>query len=110
MEFITIMKVADLLPYREFDRVEKPAPKIFFMHSYTVDQVADYISSGAEIEPVELSVCGDKVLLTDGNHRIAAAKKLGMITITVKVVYYDNEKQLNEAFYDHTVQRFKQVA
>lgn len=110
MEFISDMKVIDLLPYREFDRVEKPAPKIFFMHSYTVDQVAEYMQSGVEIEPIELSVCGNKVLVTDGNHRLAAANKLGMSTIKVKVVYYDNERQLNDAFYDHTVQRFKQVA
>lgn len=109
MNFTTTMKVNDLLPYREFDRVEKPAPKIFFMHSYTVDDIANYIQSGAKIEPIELSICDDKVLVTDGNHRLAAYNKLGIDTIEVSIVYYSKE-ELQETFYEHTIQRFKQVA
>lgn len=97
----------DLLwEYREFKRDEVAAPKIPFMNMYDVEEVVEYVRTNG-LEPLELSVIGEKALLTDGNHRIAAAKQLGYHEIPVNVMVYFGEG--TETFYDHTLERFKPV-
>lgn len=97
----------DLLwKYREFKRDEVPAPRIPFLNMYDVNQVTDYVRANG-LKPVELSIIGNTALLTDGNHRIVAAKKLGYRYIPVYITEYsDNAK---ETFYEHTLRRFKQI-
>lgn len=110
MEFTTLMSVKELLAYREFNRVDKPAPQIPFCQQYTVAEVVGWLQSndGNIPEPLELSICDDKALLTDGNHRIAAAEIIGIKQVPVKVTYYTKES-LSETFYPHTIERFKTI-
>jgi hypothetical protein len=92
-----------LWDYREFKRDEFPAPLIPFVHMYNVEDVTAYVSRYG-MDPVELSVIKDRALLTDGNHRIVAASRLGMERIPVTVVVYFNNG--SETLYQHTLQRF----
>lgn len=108
--FVTDMSVKELLAYREFDRVAKPAPKVAFFQAYDVDQVTEWVRSNGITSPLELSVFNSQALLTDGNHRIVAADRLKMGTVPVKVVYYDTIEELRRVFYDHTIERFKACA
>lgn len=105
----TNINIEELLPYREFDREANPAPRIPFCQMYNVDEVRGFIEEGGTIEPLELSVFEDKALLTDGNHRIAALKQLGVTIVEVLVTYYDTIEELSTVFYPQTVSRFKCV-
>lgn len=95
-----------LWSYREFKRDEVAAPKVPFMNMYDVDEVTEYVRFNG-LEPLELSIIGEKALLTDGNHRIAAAKQLGYEEVPVYVKVFFGEGR--ETFYDHTLERFKPV-
>lgn len=113
MEIMHTKKLAyipvDLLwEYREFKRDEVSAPKSPFVdiNMFEVDDVIDYVRVNG-LEPLELSVIGEKALLTDGNHRIAAARHLGYHEIPVNVMVYFGEG--TETFYTHTLERFKPV-
>ena len=113
MEIMHTKKLAyipvDLLwEYREFKRDEVNAPKAPFVNvnMYGVDDVIEYVRLNG-LEPLELSVIGEMALLTDGNHRIAAAKHLGYHEIPVHVMVYFGEG--TETFYRHTLERFKPV-
>ena len=95
-----------LWSYREFKRDEVPAPRVPFMNMYDVDEVTEHVRIHG-LEPLELSVIGEKALLTDGNHRIAAAKALGYHEVPVYVMVYIGEAK--QTFYSHTLDRFKPV-
>lgn len=95
-----------LWSYREFKRDEVPAPKVPFMNMYDVDEVTEYVRFNG-LEPLELSIVGERALLTDGNHRIAAAKHLGYHEVPVYVMVFFGDG--NDIFYDHTLERFKPV-
>jgi len=95
-----------LWSYREFKRDEVAAPKIPFMNMYDVEEVIEHVRFNG-LEPLELSIIGEKALLTDGNHRIAAAKQLGYHEVPVFVMVFFGEGQ--EMFYNHTLERFKPV-
>lgn len=102
------MPTAVLWEFREFKRDEVPAPKFSFMPSYNVDEVTEYVESKGTIEPVELAVIGTRALLTDGNHRIVAARRLGYKMIPVKLVVIFGES--SNTFCDHTLERFKPIS
>jgi hypothetical protein len=102
------MPTAVLWEFREFKRDEVPAPKFSFMQTYNVDEVTEFVESNGAMEPVELAIIGAKALLTDGNHRIVAAKRLGYKMIPVKVVVIIGEH--SSPFYDHTIERFKPIS
>jgi len=104
------MNVKELLEYREFDRESKPAPRIPFVQSYTVEEVTEWVKTNGIAKPLELSIWDNKALLTDGNHRIVSADKLAYKTVPVKVTFYDTKEELDGMFYEHTIQRFKLVA
>ena len=72
--------------YREFKLDQVPATNQAFtgVNRYDVMEVAEHIRDFG-IEPVELSIIGATALLTDGNHRIAAAKYLGYIDVPVVI-------------------------
>jgi hypothetical protein len=95
--------------YRELKRDEVQAPKITFVRTYNVDEAADYIHGTGEMEAVELSVIGTRALLTSGNHRIAAAKRLGLKMIPVNVVVFFGSRENSFPFYAHTLARFKPI-
>ena len=59
------------------------------------------------LEPLEFSIVGKKALLTDGNHRIVAAKKLGLDKIPVHITWYEGTGE--ETFYEHTLVRFRKI-
>ncbi len=84
------MPIGLLWEYREFKRDEVPAPRIPFVNMYDVDEVTEHVRLHG-LEPIELSIVGDKALLTDGNHRIAAAKRLGYEAVPVYVMVYFGE-------------------
>jgi hypothetical protein len=104
---ITILPLDILWDYREFNRDEVPAPRIPFVHSYTVEEITQYVRVHG-IEPVELSVIKDRALLTDGNHRMIAARKLGVDHVPVKITVLFGDG--SEAFYGHTLERFKPIS
>lgn len=101
------MRTAELLNYREFDRLANPAPKTMFSCN-DVESVKNWMSSASLITPLEIAVCGDKALLVDGNHRVAAANILNIESLPVIVTYY-NSVELNATFYTHTIERFKTI-
>lgn len=105
----TQMNTAELLDYREFDRVAKPALCIPFVQSYNVAEVVEWMGTTDNITPLELSIFNNTALLTDGNHRIAAANILGIATVPVIVTYYETIEELSAVFYPHTIERFKTV-
>lgn len=109
MKILTHIATEELLNYREYDRVAKPAPCIPFVQGYTVEQVKEWMSTQPTIEPLELCIYGDKALLTDGNHRIAAAHQLGIKTMLVEVRFIDDEPELKSILYDQTISRFKPI-
>src|SRR5688572_30954397 len=96
--------IAVLWEFREFNRDEVPAPRISFIKNYSVDSITEYINAQGKLDPLELSVVGDRALLTDGNHRIVAAQRLGYRVVPVNVVMFgEGSKSLD----DHTLDRFK---
>lgn len=105
----TQMLTSELLSYREFDRVEKPAPCIPFVQNYTVAEVAEWLKTAEVVEPLELSIFEDKALLTEGNHRIAAANILNIKSMMVKVRFFESKEELENEFYGHTIGRFKTI-
>jgi len=102
----TYLPVDLLWKYREFKRDEIPSPKVSSFNTRDVDEVMEYIRANG-LEPVELSIVGKKALLTDGNHRIVAARRLGYCVIPVNVTKYAGNGE--ESFYEHTLQRFKPI-
>jgi hypothetical protein len=101
-----MLPVKMLWEYREFKRDEVPAPRIPYIHDYNTDQITQYVSLHG-MAPVELSIVKDRALLTDGNHRIVAARNLGYNHIPVKVVILFGDG--SDTFYEQTLQRFKPI-
>lgn len=102
----TILPVDVLWEYREFKRDEIPAPHIPFVHNYTTEQITDYVSRNG-LDAIELSIIKNEALITDGNHRIVAARNLGYENIPVVVTVYFGTG--NDTFYQHTINRFKPI-
>jgi hypothetical protein len=103
----TILPVEVLWDYREFKRDEVPSPIIPFIHSYSTEEITNHVRING-MDPVELSIIKDRALLTDGNHRIVAAKALGYSTIPVVITVFFGGS--NEVFYEHTIDRFKSIS
>lgn len=100
---ITGIEVDSLWGYREYKRDETPAPALPFLKRLTLEEITQYVSQHG-FEPLELSVVKDKALLTEGNHRMVAARKLGVEIVPVKVtVFFGHEAQF---FHQHTLDRF----
>jgi hypothetical protein len=100
--------VAVLWEFREFNRDEVPAPRTSFIRNYSIDSITEYVNIQGKVEPLELSVLGNRALLTDGNHRIVAAKRLGYKVVPVNVVVFSGEG--DETFYNQTLDRFKPLS
>ena len=107
---LVLLPTEVLWGFREFKRDEAPAPKISFLQTHNVDEITDYINEKGEVDPVELSVIGNRALLTDGNHRIVAAKRLGLKMIPVNVVVFFGAREGSHPFYDHTLKKFKPIS
>lgn len=103
---LAILPVKVLWEYREFKRDELPAPRIPYIHGHSLDEIIQYVSVNG-FEPVELSVVRNLALLTDGNHRIIAALRLGVEHIPVNITVYFGDG--SDAFYDHTLNRFHPI-
>lgn len=101
-----VLPVDVLWEYREFKRDEVPAPRIPFIHNHTTEEITHYIDSHG-IEPVELSVVRNCALLTDGNHRIVAARSLGYESVPVVITVYFQD--ISTVFYEHTIKRFRMI-
>lgn len=101
-----ILPLDVLWEYREFKRDEVPAPQIPFIHGHTIDQITQHVSVHG-LDPVDLSIIKDRALLTDGNHRIIAARRLGLEQIPVKVTVHFGDG--SETFYRYTLDRFKLI-
>ena len=105
-EKLAVIPIDLLWHYREFKRDEVPAPRVAFINMYTVDEVEEFVEENG-LEPLELSIIKSKALLTDGNHRIVAARRLGYKQVMVKVKVYLCDGR--DTFYDHTLQRFREI-
>ena len=104
---LTKMPIEVLWEYREFKRDEVPAPRIAMVHGHNVDEITQYLRTHG-LEPLELSIVKDRALLTDGNHRIVAAKRLGLEEVPVNVTVFFGDDSM-QTFYEHTLQRFKPI-
>jgi hypothetical protein len=102
------LPIAVLWTYREFNRDEVSAPRVPYAPNHTVDEVTAYLGSTRNIDPLELSIIGNKALLTDGNHRLIAASRLGYTTVRVNIIVFLGDGQ--ETFYEHTLDRFKPIS
>lgn len=100
---------SQLMPFREYDREASPAPQIPFVHQYTFEEIVQWVASNGVAKPLELSIYGHLCLLTDGNHRIAAAHKLGIKEVPVTVNYYDTLEELQASFHPQTIARFRPI-
>jgi hypothetical protein len=96
-----------LWEFRKFKR-DTPAEITSFINSYGIDDNPEYINEKDEFEPVELSIVGNQALLTSGNHRIAAAKRLGLKMIPVQLVVFFGAFPI--PFDDNMLNRFKPVS
>jgi hypothetical protein len=103
---LTKMPVSVLWDYREFKRDEVAAPVVPFLHGHSLEEIIDYVKEHG-LDPVELSVVKDRALLTDGNHRLVAARRLGIEKIPVNVTVFFGDGA--DTFYDHTLERFKPI-
>ena len=92
--------------YREFRRDETPVPFLPFVETHNVEDVTRYIHAHG-LTPLELTVIKNKALLTDGNHRIVAAKRLGYTTVPVEILMHFGTGV--DMFYEHTLNRFKPI-
>ncbi|WP_079687418.1 ParB N-terminal domain-containing protein [Ohtaekwangia koreensis] len=100
----TEISIDVLWGYREFKRDETPAPHVPFIQRHGVDEVTAYVQKHG-LTPLELTVIKNTALLTDGNHRIVAAKRLGYTTVPVEVIMHFGSGV--DMFYEHTLNRFK---
>jgi hypothetical protein len=103
---MAMMEVDVLWEYREFKRDEVPAPRSSFIETHSLEEVTNHVKEAGML-PVELSIVKDQALLTDGNHRIAAARHLGWTHVPVYVTVHFGEGV--EEFYDHTLARFRKI-
>ena len=103
-----VLPVSLLWDYREFKRDELPAPKVPFINMYDVEQVTDHIKTYGIKEPLELSIIGNHALLTDGNHRLVAARRNNYELVPVNIHVYSSVLA-QEVFYEHTLLRFKHL-
>lgn len=102
METIKLTEIAieTLWEYREQrqNELSTSGVSVGSVNTYEVDEIAEYICSHG-IEPLQLSIAGGKALLTDGNHRLAAASKLGYTHVPVYLVVFPGTCIfLNETF------------
>lgn len=102
------LPIAVLWGFREYKRDEVPALNHSLMHVRSVNEVTDFIKTQGKVEPLELSILGNHALLTDGNHRIVAAKRLGYTTVPVNITVFFGEGA--EIFYGQTLSRFKPLS
>lgn len=105
----TYLPTSLLLNYREFDRVKKPAPRIPFCQGETVESLTEAIKKEGITSSLELSICGDLALLTDGNHRICSISQLGYSECPINIVRYDSMAELESVFYVQTINRMKKI-
>lgn len=99
---------AVLWQFRAFKRDKVPVVEMSFMPSYTVEEATDYFDPHGIVEPVELSIIGNRALLTGGNHRIGAAQRLGLKMIPVQLVIFFGG--YTTPFDDHTLQKFRPIS
>jgi hypothetical protein len=93
--------------FREFKRDEVAAPNVPYAQNHTLEEMAAHIESSKKIDPLELSIIGTKALLTDGNHRLVVAKRLGYTMVPVNIIVLFGEG--DDTFYEHTLKRFKPI-
>ena len=85
------MPIEELLPYREFDREE-------YSHKGEdyLDELTEKIKKNGITEPVQLEVYSGKGLISEGNHRLAVAKRLGIKYIPTYVYERSREFASNK--------------
>lgn len=96
-----------LWSYREFRRDETPVPYLPFIETHDIEEITNYTRQHG-ISPLELTIIKNKALLTDGNHRIVAAKRLGYTTVPVEIIMHFGTGV--NMFYEHTLNRFKPIS
>lgn len=76
-----LVDIDNVAPYAEFDRGAKPLSKERYQ------ELKDDISKNGMTDAIILSVDGDgNMIVTEGNHRLAVAKELGLKYIPARVV------------------------
>ena len=83
--YFEYVPIEELLPYREFDREVE--------HKWNKDelnQLTKKIAKNGITEPVQLQVHGGYGLISEGNHRLASAKRLGIKYIPTYI--YDSDR------------------
>src|SRR5690606_17197503 len=77
------------------------------IHYFGLERITDFIN-GSGVDSLELCIIHDKALLTDGNHRIVAARRLGhkVIPVNIRVLNGDG----SDLLYPHTLSYFKLIS
>ena len=83
---LTVRKVVDLEPYAT-QKTDRPEDRVI------IDELKESIKEHGILEPLILETTGPRIkrkgvkaFLIDGNHRLIAAKELGLETVPVKIV------------------------
>lgn len=90
--------------YRE-SKVSASGVPMAPVNSYEIDEIAEHICSHG-MEPLQLSIAGGKALLTDGNHRLVAARQLGYTHVPVFLVVFPGTR----IFLKETLEQFKPLS
>lgn len=104
---LALLPVDTLWEYREFKRDEIAAPCLPFIQNRTMEEIMNYVGKHG-MEPVELSIIKDHALLTDGNHRIVVARRLGHELIPVNITVFIGDG--SDYFHHCTLSRFQPIA
>ncbi len=72
-----------LMPLDQLERCSGPEPDIEFPahpqdFANRAAAMADFVSGGGELPPVIVNAAGGRLVVNDGNHRVAAYQRLGM--------------------------------
>jgi hypothetical protein len=107
--FYGLLPITVLWNFREFRRDEAQGIglPVAGIHYFGVERITDFIH-GRGVDSLELCIIHDKALLTDGNHRIVAARRLGykVIPVNIRVLKGDG----SDLLYPHTLAYFKSIS
>jgi hypothetical protein len=83
------MKLNFLKKFREYNRnkADEQLNTMLYSSSNTLNAIETDLRNGGKINnPVELTIHKGKALLTEGNHRLAAAENAGFTDVPCKII------------------------
>lgn len=106
----SIFKLSTILGFLEFDRYKDPVPD-YFGNPHNIGELEDSIIQNGIVHdpsnPIELVKKGKDKLITDGNHRVSVAKKLGIKEVPMIVKDYSELSQREKEIFDKKMNQRK---